>query len=195
MGDAQGATEDGILAEFTFQARSSPDVNQASGVSVRMSIANYETLLANAVRRALHVGEKEAVPRISDLEALQPSSTGKLELEYAGVENSESQVVEDLMRRSVKGVFDERVPLEGVASVVESFEQGWKVAVSQEMLSPEYLVGLDEIAGLREAAAQLAGGDSPAQLASAIEFILEGLHLSNRLNKRVGEGGTLYAKA
>ena len=74
-----------------------------------MSIANYETLLANAVRRALRVGEAEAVPRISDLEALESSSTGKLELEYAGVENSESQVVEDLLKRSVKGVFDERV--------------------------------------------------------------------------------------
>ena len=30
---------------------------------------------------------------------------------------------------------------------------------------------------------QLAGGDSVTRLASAIEFILEGLHLSNRLNK------------
>src|SRR5262245_59235189 len=58
-----------LIAEITFQARRSPDVNQASGVSVRMTIANYETLLANAVRRALRNGEDEAVPRISDLEA------------------------------------------------------------------------------------------------------------------------------
>jgi magnesium chelatase subunit I len=183
-----------IVAEFTFQARQSPDVNQASGVSVRMSIANYETLLANAVRRALRVGEQEAVPRISDLEALEASSAGKLELEYAGVDRSEGQVVGDLLKRAVKVVFDERVPLEGVASVIESFEQGWKVEVSQSMLAPEYLVGLDEIAGLREAAARLAGGDSPERMAAAIEFVLEGLHLSNRLNKRVGERGTLYAR-
>jgi len=184
-----------IVAELTFQARQSPDVNQASGVSVRMSIANYETLLANALRRALRTGEEEAVPRISDLDALQASTSGKLELEYAGVERSEGGVIEGLRDRAVKAVFDERVPLEGVASVVDSFEQGWKVEVSQGMLSQEYLVGLDEIAGLREAAAGLAGGDSPARLASAIEFILEGLHLSNRLNKLVRESGTLYAKA
>ncbi len=63
---------------------SSPDVNQASGVSVRMSIANYETLLANALRRALRSGEREAVPRISDLDALDAVDRGKLELEYAG---------------------------------------------------------------------------------------------------------------
>ncbi len=74
-----------IVGEITFQARSSPDVSQSSGVSVRMSIANYETLVASAVRRALRRGEAEAVPRISDLEALLASTTGKLELEYAGV--------------------------------------------------------------------------------------------------------------
>jgi magnesium chelatase subunit I len=184
-----------IVGEFTFQARHSADVNQASGVSVRMSIANFETLVANAVRRSLRGGEDEAVPRISDLEALHASSSGKLELEYAGVDRSEGQVVDELLKRAVKVVFDERVPLEGVASVVESFDQGWKVEVSQAMRSEEYLVGLEEIAGLREAAARLAGGESPARMASAIEFILEGLHLANRLNKRVGERGTLYAKS
>jgi magnesium chelatase subunit I len=184
-----------IVGEITFQARQSPDVNQTSGVSVRMSIANYETLLANAVRRALCIGEDEAVPRISDLEAVHASSSGKLEFEYAAAERSETEVIEGLLRRATKIVFDERVPLEGTASVLESFEQGWKVEVSQAMLSREYLAGLDQIAGLREAATRLAGGDSPACIASAIEFILEGLHLSNRLNKRVSEQGALYAKA
>ena len=184
-----------IVGELTFQARSSPDVNQTSGVSVRMSIANHETLLANALRRALRNGESGAVPRISDLEALETSTAGKLELEYSGAERSEGEVIRDLIDRATKVVFDERIPLEGVASVVESFNQGWKIEVSQAMGSREYLIGLDEISGLREAAARLAGGDSPAHLASAIEFILEGLHLSNRLNKRVGEESTLYAKA
>ncbi|MEN8180975.1 MAG: sigma 54-interacting transcriptional regulator [Myxococcota bacterium] len=184
-----------VLAEITFQARSSPDVNQTSGVSVRMSISNLETLIANAVRRALRTGESEAVPRISDLAALETSTAGKLELEYAGAERSELEVVRDLMRRATRVVFDASVPLEGVASVVESFNQGWNVEVSAAMPSAEYLVGLDEIPGLREAAARLAGGDSPARLASAIEFVLEGLHLSNRLNKTTAQGGAQYARA
>jgi len=183
-----------IVAEVTLQARSSPDVNQSSGVSVRMSISNYETLLASAVRRALLLGESEAVPRISDLAALVSSTRGKLELEFAGADQDEATIVDDLIRRAVKHVFDERIPLEGVASVVESFDAGWKVEVSDAMASPEYLVGLESIQGLREAAANLAGGDSPARLASAIEFILEGLHLSNRLNKTLRPGGALFAK-
>jgi magnesium chelatase subunit I len=184
-----------IVGELTFQARRSPDVNQASGVSVRMSIANYETLLANAIRRALRLGEEEAVPRVSDLGALHASTGGKLELEYAGAERSETEVVDELLRRAVKTVFDVRVPLEGMASVLDSFERGWKVEVSEALASREYLAGLDEIVGLREAAVKLAGGASPACIASAVEFVLEGLHLSNRLNKRVDERGALYARS
>jgi magnesium chelatase subunit I len=184
-----------VIGELTLQARSSPDVNQTSGVSVRMSIANFETLAANSLRRALQTGEPEAVPRISDLEALVTSTAGKLELEYAGEERSDVDVVRDLMRRAVRVVFDAAVALEGVASVVESFNQGWVVEVSEGMGSGDYLEGLDEIQGLRDAAAMLAGGDSPARLASAIEFILEGLHLQNRLNKTSSEQGARYARA
>jgi magnesium chelatase subunit I len=184
-----------IIGELTFQARSSADVNQASGVSVRMSIANYETLIASAVRRALKSGEREAVPRISDLDALDASTSGKLELEYAGVERSESDVIRDLVKRASKRVFDERVKPEALAPVVASFDQGWKIEVSASMLSQEYVAGVDEIHGLRDEAERLAGGDSPARLASAIEFLLEGLHLSNRLNKQTRENGALYQRS
>jgi magnesium chelatase subunit I len=183
-----------IIGEITLQSRASPDVNQTSGVSVRMSISNFETLVANAVRRALMVGESEAVPRMSDLPALESSTLGKLELEFAGADQSEFEIVRDLIKRAAKRVFDERIPLEGMASVLESFDQGWKIEISEAMASNEYLVGLDSIHGLREAAGRLAGGDSPARLASAIEFILEGLHLANRLNKTYGTRGALYAR-
>jgi len=183
-----------VIAELTLQARHSPDVNQASGVSVRMSIANYETLAANALRRALALGEDEAVPRITDLEALVTGTSGKLELEYAGEERSEGEVVRALVSRAVRTVFDTAVPLEGMASVLDSFQQGWKVEVAADMRASDYLDGLDEIPGLREAAARLAGGDSPARLASAIEFLLEGLHLSNRLNKAETERGSRYGR-
>ena len=183
-----------VVAEATLQARSSPDVNQASGVSVRMSIANQETLVANALRRALRGGEPEAVPRISDLDALVQATAGKLELEYAGEARSEGELVRDLFRRAVRVVFEACLPGEGVASVVEAFNQGWAVEVSADMPSADYLDGLEQIRGLREAAARLAGGDTPARLASGIEFLLEGLHLENRLNKTSSEGGARYAR-
>jgi len=183
-----------LVAEITMQARESADVNQGSGVSVRMSIANYETLAANALRRALRLGEREAVPRISDLGALEGSTAGKLELEYAGQERTPQEVVGELVKRATRKVFDALVPVEGIASVVEAFDHGWKVEVSAAMPSGEYLEGIDAIAGLREAAASLAGGDTPPRLASAIEFVLEGLHLANRLNKAETDGRVQYAR-
>jgi magnesium chelatase subunit I len=184
-----------VVAELTFQARSSPDVNQASGVSVRLSIANYETLAANALRRALRVGESVAVPRVSDLDALDTSTLGKLELEYAGGDRSEGDLVRELRRRACKVVFDRRVGADAVADVARAFDEGWKVEVSPLMPSREYLAGLDQIGPLREAAARLCGGEEPAAIASAIEFLLEGLHLSNRLNKTAREQGARYARS
>jgi magnesium chelatase subunit I len=189
-----GFMED-VVGEMTFEARSSPDVSQASGVSVRMSIANYETLLANAIRRALRNGEAEAVPRVSDLAALLSSTTGKIELEYAGADTTDEDLLDGLARRACRRVFEERTSVEALASAVEAFDAGWQVEVSGDLPAVEYLEGLDEITGLREAAVALVGGDSPPRLASAIEFILEGLHLSNALNKSDSEGRVRFQKA
>ncbi len=184
-----------ISARLTFEARDSPDVNQASGVSVRMSIANYETLVANALRRALRSGEGEAVPRVSDLDALAASTTGKLELEYAGDGRSDEEILRELRARATKRVFDERCKLDELAPLIEAFDQGWNVEVSSGMSASEVLTGLDEIEGLRAAAQTLAEGDSPERLASAVEFLLEGLHLANKLNKSASEGRVRYGRA
>ena len=183
-----------LVGQITFEARLSPDVSQASGVSVRMTIANYETLAASALRRALQLGESDAVPRIGDLASLLASSTGKLELEYAGAEQSESEIVQGLVRRACRVVFEETVAGEGTASVVDAFEEGWQVEVGPGMAAEDYLEGLDQIPGLREAAAALAGTDSAAGMASAIEFVLEGLHLQNRLNKSESGAGARYQR-
>jgi len=183
-----------IIAELTFQARASADISQSSGVSVRMTIANLETLVANAQRRALALNEAEAVPRISDMPALLASSRGKIELEYAGAERSEDEILLDLMQRAVRVVFEEHVQDEDVKPVVESFDQGWQVEISATLPSNSYLDGLDEIAGLRSLAGTLAGSDNDTRLASAIEFVLEGLHLANRLNKEEVSGATRFGK-
>ena len=104
-------------------------------------------------------------------------------------------MIRELVKRASKSVFDERVPLTSLEPVLACFDQGWKVEVSAAMSSREYLAGLEAITGLRDAALRLAGGDSPARLASAIEFLLEGMHLSNRLNKQAREIGALYTRA
>ena len=181
-----------ILAELTVQARQSPDVSQISGVSVRASIANYETLIAAAERRSLRLGEREAVPRITDLAAVASSMLGKMELEYSGAELQEGEIFTKLLRRAIKIVFDEAVQVDDLRPILESFEDGWKVEVGAALPSAEYTDGMDNIAGLRAAVQKLGEDGSPACAAAAIEFILEGLHLSNKLNKDVEGSRVLY---
>ena len=181
-----------IVGELTVQARQSPDVSQISGVSVRASIANLETVVAAAERRALMLGEREAVPRITDLPAVAASMLGKLELEYAGTDTGEAEIFDKLLKRATKTVFDEVLSVEDLEPVLESFSEGWKIEVGADLPAQEYVEGLDNIHGLRAAVEKLAEDASPARAASAIEFVLEGLHLSNRLNKDVEGGRVLY---
>jgi magnesium chelatase subunit I len=181
-----------IVAELTMQARNSPDISQVSGVSVRASIANYETLLAHAERRALRLGENEAVPRLTDLPGLRASMGGKIELEYAGTDKSEAEIIEGLLRRAVLTVWNELCSSFDLEAVVRAFDDGWKVEVGDELPSKEYADGVDKIAGLRKAVELLECGQTPARIAAAVEFVLEGLHLSNKLNREVTGRRVVY---
>jgi magnesium chelatase subunit I len=180
-----------IVAEISQQARRSPHVNQRSGVSVRLSVANYETLVANATRRALRNGEHEVVPRISDLDALVASSAGKIEIETVD-DGREGQVLERIVKTSVLEVFRATVPAEKLGPLVSAFEDGRVVHTGADVPSAEYADLLGSMSGLRESLADLGVGETPAGVASAVEFVLEGLHLSKRLNKDSIGGKTTY---
>ena len=174
---------DEIVATLTQLARESAHVNQRSGVSVRLSIANHETLVANAARRALSLAEDDVVPRVSDLEALASSTAGKVELE-ALEEGQEDQVIERLVRSAVLTVFKQRCSAAQLADVVLGFDEGTVVHAGDDLPSAAYADTLDLVPALRAPVMALAGSESPAALASATEFVLEGLHLSKRLNKQ-----------
>ena len=171
-----------IIATITHEARRSPHVNQRSGVSVRLSIANYETLAANAIRRALRHGEREAVPRISDLDALTSSTAGKVEIE-AFEEGRAEAILSRLVSTAVLGVFKERCPVEGLREVLAGFDGGTAVSTGDGVPSGDYVEALGRFPALRDAVLPLVGGETPGMVASAVELVLEGLHLSRRLNK------------
>ncbi|MBA2556126.1 MAG: magnesium chelatase [Chloroflexi bacterium] len=183
-----------LIAELTHLARRSPEISQRSGVSVRVSITNLETLLANAVKRAVRLGEPTAAPRVSDLGALIASTTGKIELETMGDETPEERVVDRLLSRAVYNVFGRKVDIDELDEVVMAFESGLEIETGESIGSREYVRWARESPGLGEAVGRLGVGESPASIASAIEFLLEGLHLHRRLNKdrATPGGGGLY---
>ena len=183
-----------VVAEVSQLARRSSHLNQRSGVSVRLSIANYETLVANSVRRALRTGEPVAVPRISDLAALVPSTQGKVEVE-AMEEGREHEVVAQLVAAATLAVFRRRVTLDDPGSIVAAFSEQVVVHAGDDLPSAAYLAVLADIPELEPPTRALAGPDaaeSPALMASALEFLLEGLHLTKRLNKDSSGARALY---
>jgi len=183
-----------VVAEISQMARRSPHLNQRSGVSVRLTIANYETLAANALRRALRTGEPVAVPRVSDLAALVSSTQGKVEVE-ALEEGREEEVVAQLASAAVLAVFRRRVTLADPASVLAAFDAEVVVHAGDDLPAAEYLAVLRDLPALEPPTRALAGPDadeSPALLAAALEFLLEGLHLTKRLNKDASGARALY---
>ena len=180
-----------IIAETTSMAREHADINQRSGVSVRMSIANYESMISNALRRTILLREDEVVPRISDLASIIPSSTGKIELETVE-EGKEGQIIDELVKKAVKKVFNKSFRSEDFASFLQNFTSGRSLEVSDTMPTAIYSQKARAMGGLHDAIQRLEGLESPAMLASAIEFILEGLHLNKKLNKKALEGEISY---
>lgn len=181
-----------IIAEVTFQARTSTEINQHSGVSCRVSIRAFEAIRGSALRRCLEVNEKLIVPRITDIEAIYPAVVGKLELEYELADSKTGDFIENLCRRAVKVVFDEYFKIDQLTSIIKCFQDGMVAKVSRHLASSDYMDGFGVIPGLKKAVSILVNPDSPPEASSAIEFILEGLHLSNKLNREVVEGGMVY---
>ncbi len=171
-----------IVAEISRLARRSPDVNQRSGVSVRASIANYESLLANAMRRAIATGEQTVVPRISDLPYVIPAIAGKVEFETVE-EGKEEQIIEKLIQGAVLAVFNRYFSVSDFEDIVTRFKSGVSIEVGDMLAAPTYDRTVKQMEGLRAHVLQIEAKPSAPQTASIVEFILEGLHLNKRLNK------------
>jgi len=182
-----------ILAEITAQARQSSEINQRSGVSVRVSIANYETLLSNAKRRAIVHGDQWVCPRASDLPFIVASFSGKIELETFE-EGRESRVTDDLTRRAVLKIFGNYFDVSDLETVVTSFDLGQSAETGSEKPAAEYPAMAGKVDGLTEAVARLTNDKRPEVIASAVEFVLEGLHLNRRLNCERSDMGYVYRR-
>jgi magnesium chelatase subunit I len=172
-----------VLAEFTSQLRRSPKINQRSGVSVRYSIGNLETLMAGALRRAVLSGETVAVPRPLELWSLLETSMGRIEFDTME-EGREHRILEGGMRAAIAEVFRRRLGGQDFGPWIERFDTGMTVESSDEQRAEDFLAQFGKIPELQETLLRLGlTEESPAAAASAVEFALEGLHLARRLNK------------
>jgi magnesium chelatase subunit I len=144
-----------------------------------------ENVISNAERRALRNQEKTVVPRISDIYAAMPAITGKLELEYEGEMKGADTVTRELIRSAVAKTFDEYYSGSNMQQVVQWFDLGGEIGLSDSAGAKEALNQLRGIQGLLEKALVLNVGpkDTPEAQVSAAEFVLEGLYAHKRISR------------
>ncbi|HYH65201.1 MAG TPA: magnesium chelatase, partial [Urbifossiella sp.] len=182
-----------IVEQVSVMARKSKYVDQSSGVSARFSIANYRTMVASARHRGVRLGEKPAVPRISDLGHLPTSALGKLELDLMGAHQmSEKQVLESIVAEAVRAVFEEYVEAHGLDDITDVFGKGVKVEVGDMLPSSDYAPRMKRVPKAWEKAFEVNAGESDAVRASCVEFVLAGLYASDRISRSTRHGRISY---
>jgi magnesium chelatase subunit I len=183
-----------LVEQISIQARKSKYVDQASGVSARISIANYRTMVASARQRSVVLGEKPAVPRISDLAHIYSSSLGKLELDMMGSHQlSEKQVLDAIMAEAIKAVFEEYVDKHSLAEISEIFAKGVKIEVGDMLPSSAYAELLKRVPPVWDRAFEVNASGDPAVRASCVEFVLAGLYAMDRISRSEYHGRITYA--
>jgi magnesium chelatase subunit I len=183
-----------VVEEIAFQARADRKIDKRSGVSQRLPISTLELVVSNAERRALANGETIAVPRVTDVYAALPSITGKFELEYEGELRGAEQIARDLIRSAVGSVFTGMFDGVDTRTVLEWFDLGGSLPLSDSSSADEVIAQTHAVQGLRELAAQagLAPGAHAPAVASALDFVLEGLYAQKKISRSDDRG---YAAA
>jgi magnesium chelatase subunit I len=188
-----------IVENVVRLARSSPHVSQASGVSVRTSIANAETVTSNAERRGIITGESRVVPRISDLNFLIASCRGKIEMTLAEDEGAEDKLIKSLVGEAVKAVFNRSTRIERYQNIIDQFKGNLTFPAGDDLAAEEVASNIKALKPLYQGAVSLAkemelDADDPAMLAAVGEFLLEGLYVNDRLSKYSAKGKAFFKK-
>lgn len=182
-----------LVEEISRAARRSKYVDQQSGVSARLSLANYRTMVASARQRAAVLGERPAVPRISDLGHLYASSLGKLELDLMGSHQmSERQVLDAVLADAIATVFKEYVDKHGLAEIAEIFSRGVKIEVGDMLPSGHYAALIKRVPPVWDKAFEVNASDNEAIRASCVEFVLAGLYATDHISRSQNRGRIVY---
>jgi len=181
-----------VIEAIAFKARADQRIDKRSGVSQRLPISCLENVVSNAERRSIVAGEDHVVPRIADVYSALPAITGKIELEYEGELKGADTIARDLIRQAVQMIFRNYYPSTDFKQVIDWFEAGGQLKVSDGEPASLMLSRLERVPGLIDKLEPLGvGSDSPAALrAAAAEMILEGLHSMDKITRSEERGFT-----
>jgi len=182
-----------VIEQISIVARRSKYVDQQSGVSARFSMANYRAMISSARQRAAVLGERPAVPRISDLGHLYASSLGKIELDLmSSHQMTERQVFDAILAEAIGDVFGEYIDRHGLEEIAQIFARGVKIEVGDMLPSTQYADRLKRVPPAWEKAFEVNASSDPAVRASCVEFVLAGLYASEQVSRSQHHGRIVY---
>lgn len=187
-----------IIAELVertaFLAREDKRIDRRSGVSQRMPITMMETAISNAERRAELIGEERVVPRVTDIYAAIPAITGKIELEYEGELQGAEKIARELIASAAREIFDQHWDAELLTDIVDYFDRGGVLQISDTGGSDASWQALAAVPGLEAAVQESSLHPQPSAAATVAvgELILEGLAAHRRITR--GESA-VYTRA
>lgn len=173
------------VERVAFLAREDKRIDKRSGVSQRMPISALESAVSNAERRAVVTGETRIIPRIADVYAALPSITGKMELEYEGELQGADAIARDLIAAAARDVFDQHFDVDDLESVIEYFNGGGVLQISDTASSDASWQGLRSVPGLMGAlkGSELYDDDDRPLSVAGAELLLEGLAGHRRISR------------
>ena len=133
------------------------------------------------------------MPRISDLGHLYSSSLGKLEVDLmSSHQMDERQVLDSVTAEAIKTVFEEYVEEHGLEEIAKIFAKGVKIEVGDMLPSQHYEQLLQRVPPVWDRAFELNASENAAVRASCVEFILAGLHATDRISRAQRHGIVSY---
>ncbi len=184
-----------IVEEIAIHARADQKVDKRSGVSQRLPITTLENVVSNAERRAFLRGESLVVPRVSDIYASLSALTGKVELEYEGELKGPEIVARELVRTAVGTVFDGYAAQADTRPVIDWFDAGGTLELSDTIAAADLLRAVHPVDGLEPvtSAVGVAARALPPVRAAGVDFVLEGLCALKKISR--SEEGRLHGSA
>lgn len=191
-----------ILENVAFEARNSEYIDQKSGVSTRMTITAMEQVISAAERRAVWNGETDVTLRITDLYAMVPALTGKLELVYEGEQEGAANVAKHIIGKAINKTFKTHFPDPQRRSedeekgeykdILNWFAKGNSLNIPDLLSSKEYKSRLDDVAGLHHVIKKYAKNFADDEYA-LMDLVVEALHQNSKLGKEDADENRVYS--
>ncbi|PBQ31687.1 magnesium chelatase [Sphingobacteriaceae bacterium] len=191
-----------LVEQIAIEARTSEFVDSKSGVSARLTISAYESMISAAELRFLTNNQPYSFARISDLYGAIPAINGKIELVYEGEQEGPAVIAQNLISLAIRNLFVQLFPdpaklkrkkeSSEYSEIVGWFAQNNILDLLDKETDKVYNAALTMIDGLDELVTKHYPKLKGPEKTTLMEFALHGLAEHSLLSKNKLVDGTSF---